>query len=47
MGWVLLFVLLALVFGGFGIIVAAVRWLLILALILLAIGIFAGYKVRR
>lgn len=42
----LLIILLALVLGGVGLFVEALRWVLIIALILLVIGAFTGYRGR-
>lgn len=47
MGLVVLLVVLALLFGGVGLFVEALRWALIVALVLLLVGIAAGYRGRR
>jgi hypothetical protein len=46
MGIVLLILLLALVAGGVGLFVEALRWLLIIALVLLVVGLFTGWRGR-
>lgn len=46
MGLVLLLLLLALVFGGAGLFVEGLKWLLIIALVLLIAGAFTGYRGR-
>ena len=46
MGAVLLIVLLALLLGGVGLAVEALRWLLIIALVMLVVGVFTGYRGR-
>lgn len=43
---VLLIVLLALLLGGVGLAVEALRWLLIIALVLLLVGALQGYRGR-
>lgn len=47
MGTALLILLLALVLGGVGLFVEALRWVLIIAVVLLLISAFAGYRGRR
>lgn len=44
MGLVFLLLILALVFGGFGLFVEGLFWLLIIAGILLLAGLFTGYR---
>jgi len=46
MGVALLIVLLALLLGGVGLAVEALRWLLIIGLVLLIVGALSGYRVR-
>ena len=46
MGLVLLLVVLALVFGGVGLAVEALRWLLIIAVVLIVVSLFSGYRGR-
>lgn len=46
MGLVLLVILLALLLGGVGLAVEALRWLLIIALALLIVGAVTGYRGR-
>lgn len=46
MGIALLILLLALIVGGFGLFVEALRWLLIIAVILLIIGVVFGWRGR-
>ncbi len=47
MGLVLLLLLLALVFGGVGLFVEGLKWLLIIALVLLVVSALTGYRGRR
>jgi hypothetical protein len=47
MGLVLLILLLALLFGGLGLFVEGLKWLLIIALVLLVVGAITGYRGRR
>lgn len=42
MGWVIALIVLAVVFGGIGLIVAAAKWALVLALVLLIAGVVVG-----
>lgn len=44
--WVVLLILLALVFGGVGLIVEALEFLLVLGLVLLLIAVGVGFWVR-
>jgi hypothetical protein len=46
MGLVILLLLLALLLGGVGLFVEALRWVLIIAIVLLIISIFTGYRTR-
>lgn len=46
MGLVVVLLLLALLFGGVGLFVEGLKWLLIIALILLIVGAFTGYRGR-
>ena len=46
MGLVLLLLLLALLFGGLGLFVEGLKWLLIIAVVLLVVGLFTGYSSR-
>lgn len=46
MGAVLLLILLALLLGGVGLAVEALRWLLIIALVLFVVSFFTGYRGR-
>lgn len=46
MGIALLVLLIALVVGGFGLFVEAMRWLLIIALVLLIMAFFTGWRGR-
>ncbi len=41
---VILLLILALIFGGIGLFVEALRWILIIALILLLVGIVFGFR---
>jgi hypothetical protein len=45
-GVVVVLLLLALLFGGFGLFVAGLQWALIIALILVVAGAFTGYRGR-
>ena len=47
MALALLLILLALVLGGVGLAVTALKWLLIVALVVFVVGLFAGYSGRR
>ena len=47
MGVVILILVLALLFGGAGLAVEGLKWLLIIALVLLVVGAFTGYRGRR
>jgi hypothetical protein len=48
MGWfVVLLLILAAVLGGVGLFVVALRWLLIVALVLIIISVFSGWTARR
>ncbi len=47
MGLVLLLLLLALIFGGVGLFVEGLKWLLIIALVLLVVSALTGYRGRR
>lgn len=46
MGLVVFLLLLALLFGGAGLFVEGLKWLLIVALILFVAGAFSGYRTR-
>jgi len=46
MGLVIAILLLALLLGGVGLLVAALRWLLIVALVLFIVGAVTGYSRR-
>ena len=46
MGLVILLLLLALIFGGVGLAVEGLKWLLIVALVLLVVSFFTGYPAR-
>lgn len=46
MGIVVLLLILALVFGGVGLFVEGLKWLLIIALVLFVVGAFTGYRGR-
>ncbi len=47
MGLVVLLLLLALIFGGVGLFVEGLKWLLIIALVLLVVSALTGYRGRR
>ena len=46
MGLVILLLVLALLFGGLGLAVEGLKWLLIVALVLLVVSFFSGYRGR-
>ena len=46
MGLVVLLLILALLFGGVGLAVEGLKWLLIIALVLLVVSFFTGYRGR-
>ena len=46
MGWIILIVVAALVIFGVGLLATAFRWLLIIGVVLLIIGLFAGWRRR-
>ncbi len=47
MALVVLLLVLALLFGGVGLFVEGLKWLLIVALVLLVVGMLTGYRGRR
>ena len=47
MSAVVLLVILALLLGGVGLAVEALRWLLIIAVVLFVVSFFTGYRGRR
>lgn len=47
MGLVVLLLILALLFGGVGLFVEGLKWLLIIALVLLVVGAVAGSRYGR
>ena len=47
MGLVILILVLALLFGGLGLFVEALWWMLIIAGALVVIGFFTGWRTRR
>lgn len=47
MGVVVLLLLLALLFGGVGLFVEGLKWALIVALVLVIVGAFSGFRGRR
>lgn len=46
MGLVIVLLILALLFGGLGLFATGLKWLLIIALVLLVAGAFTGYRGR-
>lgn len=46
MGLVVLLLILALLFGGVGLFIEGLRWVLIIALVLILVGAFTGYRGR-
>lgn len=47
MGAVVVLLILALLFGGIGLFVEGLKWALVVALVLLLLGAFTGYRGRR
>ena len=47
MGVVIAVLLLALLLGGLGLLVEALRWMLIVALVLFIVSAFGGWRARR
>ncbi len=47
MGLVVLLLILALIFGGIGLFVEGLKWLLIIGLVLLVVGAVTGYRGGR
>lgn len=47
MGLVVVLLVLALLFGGVGLFVEGLKWALIVALVLLVVGAFTGFRGRR
>lgn len=47
MGLVAVLLILALIFGGIGLFIEGLKWLLIIALVLLVVSFFTGYRGRR
>jgi len=47
MGLVVLLLILALLFGGAGLFIEGLKWLLIIALVLFVASFFTGYRGRR
>ncbi len=47
MGVVIALIVLALLFGGVGLLVEGLQWALIVALVLLLVGVASGYRSRR
>jgi len=45
-GLVVLLLILALLFGGVGLFIEGLRWVLIIALVLVLVGAFTGYRGR-
>ena len=46
MGLVVVLLLLALIFGGIGLLVEGLKWALVIALVLLIVGAVSGYRGR-
>ena len=46
MGLVILLLVLALIFGGVGLFIEGLKWLLIIALVLFLASFFTGYRTR-
>ncbi len=47
MGLVVLLLILALLFGGLGLFIEGLKWLLIIALVLLVVSALTGFRGRR
>ncbi len=47
MGLVVLIIVLAVLFGVIGLVVSALKWLLVIALVLLAFGVVRGMAARK
>ena len=47
MGLVIVLLLLALLFGGLGLFVEGLKWALIIALVLVLVSAFSGFRSRR
>ncbi len=47
MGVVIVLLVLAVLFGGLGLLVEGLRWALIIALVLFLVGATSGYRSRR
>lgn len=47
MGLVAVLLILALIFGGLGLFIEGLKWLLIIALVLFVVSFFTGYRGRR
>jgi hypothetical protein len=46
MGLVVLLLILALIFGGVGLFITGLKWLLIVALVMLVLSAFTGFRSR-
>ena len=46
MGLVVLLLILALIFGGVGLFITGLKWLLIVALVMLVLSAFTGFRAR-
>ena len=47
MGLVVLLLILALLFGGLGLFIEGLKWLLVIALVLLVVSALTGFRGRR
>lgn len=47
MGIVAVLLILALIFGGIGLFIEGLKWLLIIALVLFVVSFFTGFRGRR
>lgn len=47
MGLVAVLLILALIFGGLGLFIEGLKWLLIIALVLFVVSFFTGFRGRR
>ena len=47
MGLVVLLLILALLFGGIGLFIEGLKWLLVIALVLLVVSALTGFRGRR
>jgi hypothetical protein len=46
-GWIVLILVVAILFGLLGLVVKVLKWMLIIAAVLFLIGVVAGFRKRR